>query len=328
MVPEARKGKEKSVQSFSHRLRDGLRQYVVLRFHEPLPAKHKTVVHADPFQLQGWLRHLAQDHFNLQVLRELTYGHVSATAFGTAPMEELVRRAATQLMDGRLRLAEAPVVPLRGLLRTVKKEETFFPPPVEEKLAFSLQVVDDATDEPISGIKLKLKLPGGGTQQASTDGSGTIRVSNVQPGLVEVKSVIEGATLDETLAFLKSGAGTSPPQKGAKKASGRFLARLIKYKVSDSETLESVAEANGLSVDELTQFNWGTTDPKEIQKRLFLDVGCRETDSSGKFILTRRDTPGIIYIARPMELSLMASGPRQILRVAKVPAPPVFRFSA
>src|SRR3712207_7590937 len=59
-----------------------------------------------------------------------------------------------------------------------------------------------------------------------------------------------------------------------------FLARLVKYKVSDGETLESVAEANGISVNELTQFNWGTTDPKEIQKRLFLDVGCRETDSS------------------------------------------------
>ncbi|HEX8698318.1 MAG TPA: LysM domain-containing protein, partial [Myxococcaceae bacterium] len=115
---------------------------------------------------------------------------------------------------------------------------------------------------------------------------------------------------------------------GAKKASGKFLARLIKYKVSDGETLESVADAHGLSADELAQFNWGTTDPKEIQKRLFLDVGCRETDSSGKFILTARDNPGILYIARPMELSLMASGPRQILRVAKVPGPPVFRFSA
>ncbi|HEX8701030.1 MAG TPA: hypothetical protein VF815_19455, partial [Myxococcaceae bacterium] len=164
MVPEARKGKEAAFHSFNHRLRDGLRHYVVLKFHEPVPARHKPVVHVDSHQLQGWLRRLAQDHFNLQTLRELGYGHVSSTAFGTAALEELVRRAATQLLDGRLRLVEAPVVPLRGLLRTVKKEETFFPPPEEEKFSFSLQVVDDVTDEPISGIKLKLKLPGGSTQ--------------------------------------------------------------------------------------------------------------------------------------------------------------------
>jgi len=328
MVPEARKGMAAAVPSFRPRLRDGLRHYVLLRSHEPLPARHKPVVHTDLFRLQQWLRHLAQDQFNVQVLGELTQGHLSPMGFGAAPVEVLVRCAATQLLDGRLRLAEAPVVQLHGLLPTAKKEETFLPPPVEEKFSFSLQIVDDVTDEPISGIKLKLKLPGGGTQQASSDGSGTIRVSNVQRGLVEVKSVIEGAKLDETLAFVKSGAGTTPPQEGRKKASGRFLARLTQYKVSDGETLESVAEAHGLSVNELTQFNWGTTDPKEIQKRLFLDVGCRETDSSGKFILTRRDNPGIIYIARPLELSLMASGPRQVLRVARVPAPPVFRFSA
>ena len=70
MVPEARKGKAAAFHSFSSRLRDGLRHYVVLRFHEPIPAQHKPVVHADLHQLQGWLRRLAQDHFNLHVLRE------------------------------------------------------------------------------------------------------------------------------------------------------------------------------------------------------------------------------------------------------------------
>ncbi|MDY7226723.1 MSCRAMM family protein [Hyalangium rubrum] len=328
MVSEARKVKAAASHSFSYRLRDGFRDYVLLKFHEPIPERHKPVVHTDLSRVQGWLRHLSQDHSNLQVLRELNYGDASSMAFGTASVDELVRRVATQLVEGRLRLAEVPVVSLGRVLGSTKKEETFFPPPVEEKFSFTLQIVDDVTDEPISGIKLKLKLPGGGTQQASSDGSGTVRASNVSPGLIEVKSVIDGATLDETLAFVKSGAGTSLPQEGRKKASGRFLARLVKYKVSDGETLESVAEANGLSVNELTQFNWGTTAPKEIQKRLFLDVGCRETDASGKFVLTRHDNPGILYIARPMELSLAASGPRQVLRVAKVPAPPVFRFSA
>lgn len=332
MASEAPIGNTADFFSFRYRLRQGFRHYVLVKSHEPLPDSYKPVHFAGLGDMEMWLRGVVREHANQHVLRELLYNHGLSRAYGPVSVDELAQRVAAQLWEDRLRLAEAPPTRMRVIVPPHEEEEEApAPAPVEEKYTFSLQVVDDATDQPISGIKLRIKLPTGSSQQSTTDGSGNIRVSNVPEGRIEVVSVIDGATLDETLAFVKSGAGSAPQKQGSasgQKPSGRFLARLIQHKVSDGETLESVAENYGLTKNQLAQFNWGTTDPKEIQKHLFLDVGCTMTDGGGKFVLSRHDDPGLLYIARPVELSLMASGPRQVLRVGKVPAPPAFVFSS
>ena len=330
MVREARQSAVPAFRSGRHRLRDGSRSYALLPLHEPLPEKHELVPRADPVQLEVWLRRLAQDPFNQQVLRELSAGGVRVPAHGLLSANEAVRQVALQLQEGSLRLAEALPLPLPRLPRTLDGEDPMPPPPSEEERhAISLQIVDDVTDEPISGVKLRLKLPNGSTQSSISDGSGTVRVSNVPSGNVEVRSVIDGATLADTLAYLRSGPRSPQPRTGARqKSTGRFLAQLTAHKVSDGETLESVAQFYGMTKNQLTQFNWGTTSPKEIQKRLFLDVGCKRTDGGGQLMLTSDAKPGILFIPKPVVLSLMAPGPSQVLRVGKEPAPPVFRFSA
>lgn len=330
MEREARQSAAPVFRAGRHRLRDGARSYAVVPLHEPLPEKHELVPRADPMQLETWLRRLAQDPLNQQVLRELSGGAFRAPAHGLLAASEAVRQVALQLGEGRLRLAEALPLPLPRLPRTRVGEDPMPPPPSqEERHMISLQIVDDVTDEPISGVKLRIKLPNGSTQPATSDGSGTVRVSNVPSGNVEVRSVIDGATLADTLAYLGAGPRSPQPRTGARqKSQGRLLAQLTAYKVSDGETLESIAQFHGMTKNQLTQFNWGTTAPKEIQKRLFLDVGCKRTDGGGQLLLTSDAKPGILFIPKPVVLSLKAPGPRQVLRVGKEPAPPVFRFSA
>ncbi len=49
-----------------------------------------------------------------------------------------------------------------------------------------------------------------------------------------------------------------------------------KYKVKDGDTLESVASAAGVTVSQLTLYNWGTAKTAEVNRALFEIVGARK----------------------------------------------------
>ncbi|HYO65150.1 MAG TPA: LysM domain-containing protein, partial [Archangium sp.] len=282
-------------------------------------------------QLEGRLRALAQDFFNLQTLREVAHGHGSAE-FGPRSTDQLVRQVASLVSLGSLRLVRVPRAPEptgRYLRHTpeVLTPEDF----VEETQWLRLQVVDDATDDPISGLKLSIGLPDGSQKQATTDSSGRIELSSVPPGYAQVSSKLEGATLKETLVFVKSGilASKQPARRGRKRKTpaGRFLARVVEHRVTEGETLEGIAGQYGLTVDELARFNWDTTDPDEIQRHLYIDVGCTAKDERGRFVFSRDDDPGLLYIPRPLAMSGLAVEQSHILRVSKPSRSAVFLFS-
>ena len=144
------------------------------------------------------------------------------------------------------------------------------PPAVERRDRDQVEEVEEEPDE------------------GEADDEGRISLSDVPKGRVDITSTIDGATLAETLAFAKAGVlktlDSGKKRRRRKAPSGKFLARISEHKVSDGETLESIAETYSLTVDQLTKFNWGTTDPEEIQRHLFIDVGCTTKDDSGKFV--------------------------------------------
>jgi LysM domain-containing protein len=314
-----------------NQLRDGLGEYALLGFHEPLPPGHELVATGGAAQLESRLRSLAQDFFNLQTLREVAHGH-DAAAFGAGSTDQLVRQVASLVLLGSLRLVRVPRAPEPTGRYLRHKPEVLTPEDfVEETQSLRLQIVDDATDDPISGLKLSIGLPDGSRKQATTDSSGRIELSSVPPGYAQVSSTLDGATLKETLAFVKSGILASKQQasRGRKRKtpSGRFLARVVEHQVADGETLESIAEQYGLTVDDLARFNWDTTDPDEIQRHLYIDVGCTAKDESGKFVFSRDDDPGLLYIPRPLEMGGLAVEQSHILRVRKPSRSAAFLFS-
>lgn len=316
-----------------HRLlREGHHEYVLLEFHEQLPEGHELVSWGDAWRAERRLREFAYDHLNLRTLRDLARSHLQAHAFEPASEEQLVRRLATLFVHGHLRLARAPLVMVPGVVPPREEKAAPESTPVEEKQRLMLQIIDDVSEEPFPDLSLRVKLPDGSEKKIKTDASGRIEVPDLLPGRITVSSVLDGATLGQTLVFVKAGVLPSyqqePGRRRRKANSELFLGRVLEHKVSDGDTLESIAKAHELTVDQLTKFNWETTDPEQIQSRLLIDVGCTVRDDSGKFVLTGQDNPGILYIPRPLVMDWMALEQRHLWRVKRASKSRLYLMSA
>src|SRR5690348_16810406 len=69
------------------------------------------------------------------------------------------------------------------------------------------------------------------------------------------------------------------------------------HKVKTDETLDGIAKKQGITWRQLAQFNWGVSEPKQINECLYEFVGCRHKTRDGKnYIFTSRDKPGVIYV--------------------------------
>jgi len=101
------------------------------------------------------------------------------------------------------------------------------------------------------------------------------------------------------------------------------------YKVQDNDTLDSIAKANGLTWQQLAKFNWGTEDEAEVNMKLRDKVGSRKRSSTDdtKFILSKDDDPGLIYIPEtPKAPQTYASNSTTTLSV-KLPTKKTFKTS-
>jgi len=312
-----------------YRLHDGVREYVFLELHEPLPQDHEDVSVGRGWWMELHLRRLARDEHNLRALRELVYAHVLVQPYGLASTENIVRHAATLLVSGVLRLARAPL-PARTVAPSfAERLEEVVPIASEKPRWLKLQVLDDATGAPVSGLKLRIQFSDTSERQATTGSDGLIDQKSVPPGTASVSSVLDGATLADTLTLVKV-EGPPPKEGGATPGEGpkaRFLARLVEHRVRDGETLESVAERYETTVDALAQFNWSTTDEAKVQRHLYLDVGCT-VRKGGKFVFTSRDTPGILFVPQPLSLRRLPVDRHYTLRVKQAHEPRAFLFSA
>ncbi|MBZ4416618.1 LysM domain-containing protein [Myxococcus sp. RHSTA-1-4] len=315
------------------RLREGQREYLLLALHDPLPEGCQALDAGRGWTLEHRLRRLALDESNLRTLSMLVQAHGSLGHHAARTSEDVVRQAATLLSFGVLRLALAPP-PSRYGAPAFPEEAPKQEPPVtpEEDITLRLQVVDDVSDGPISGIKLKLQFSDKSEKEATTDGEGRIDLPKVPKGSVSVLSLIEGATLSNSVALVRTGgpwSGQKPTKAGTKSqaTSQRVLVKVTEHRVIDEETLENVAEMYGLTADALAQFNWGTTDPEQIQRRLEISVGCTRKDEGGKYVFSRDDDPGILYVPRPVALTGLAVDQSHILRVKRARRPRPFSFS-
>src|SRR5579871_6096058 len=72
------------------------------------------------------------------------------------------------------------------------------------------------------------------------------------------------------------------------------------YHVRSGDTLASIAKRNGLTWQDLTNYNFGTDTPTRVNDALEEYVGCTQRTADGNnFIFTDKDDPGIIYIPKP-----------------------------
>ncbi|MCP3142903.1 LysM peptidoglycan-binding domain-containing protein [Pyxidicoccus xibeiensis] len=314
------------------RLRDGHREYLILEAHEPFPEGHEDVSAGRGWWLERHLHQLSRDEGNLRTLRNVLYAHGHLASFGPLSTEQVARQAAALFSLGSLRLARAPLPLSTQAPAFPEALLAVAPPPTQEEPRWlKVQVLDDVSGAPVAGLKLRILLSDDSEKQATTDSDGLIELKGIPPGHATVSSDLEGATLAETLALVKV-EGLPPPrdeeaEAGDAGSKPRFLARLIEHRVRDGETLESVAERYETTVDALGQFNWSTTEPAQIQRHLYLDVGCT-VRKGGKFVFTRRDSPGILFVPQPLSLRRLAVERHHTLRVKQAYEPRGYLFSA
>ena len=77
------------------------------------------------------------------------------------------------------------------------------------------------------------------------------------------------------------------------------MAEVIEHKVKTGESLDSIAKANGMTWQELCDFNWGTHVPKEVNQFLLDYVGVTKRAPDGiNYLFDDSDDPGIVYIPK------------------------------
>jgi hypothetical protein len=74
----------------------------------------------------------------------------------------------------------------------------------------------------------------------------------------------------------------------------------IEHRVREGESLDSIAEKYSLVWQDITQFNFGTDIPSEVNRCLHEYTGCTKRTLDGKnYVFSDDDVPGILYIPKP-----------------------------
>jgi len=153
----------------------------------------------------------ARDPMNMRTLRSVLAEEIGRGRVGRLRDAEVVTQLTTQVARGGLRLvplaASRAVVeppPVDGLARVasgaVKEQEpvvlksTGAPAPAAKSDTgtwFKLEVVDDATGEPVSGVTFTLKLPDGTRREVTTDASGKIELTGLVSGTCDVEQMAD-----------------------------------------------------------------------------------------------------------------------------------------
>lgn len=164
---------------------------------------------------------------------------------------------------------------------------------------FLLQIIDDGTGQPIAQLDVEVTLPSGQKRLIQSDREGFVEVREAGKGSNDVACALEGAVLDRTLAFVGTGArsgagqGNAPPDLPSLPGP-LVVARVQEHKVKAGDTLASLASNIGLDWRELARFNWGVSDPQEI------------------------NDADIVYLPRPWSASGLASGTPHQVRVRRI----------
>ena len=278
-----------------------------------------------------FLRELCRDHRNLHELEKLANGSLlgrSAVTGGEAATVEFVAR---KWACGEYKLYGAHSPGGQGVSeeQPVVEKATPVYNIIREKSFLSVRLVADASDESISGVKLIAEFPNRSKKEATTDRGGRIDIDFDGYGPATLTSSIKGAKLNDTLVYVRTAATPSPNAKdlGDAELNGKAIASIAEYRVRTGDTLDLIAKGYGITKDDLTLFNFGTTDADEVDRRLFFEVGCKRNAATKRVEMSADSKPGIVYIPKPLRLPGMSLNKLHIVRLTKDSKDGAFRFS-
>ncbi len=152
------------------------------------------------------LRRFFGDPLAVVALRGVTARRVGPSTVSTWTDEEVLEHLVGQLVAGSLELVRtarpmpsfppATSAPLpeeveSGASRRRQVERSRRSAPAAESVEHSIafQVIDDDTEEPLSGVSLRLKLPDGSVATYTTNAQGRVHVADLDPGACDLEAV-------------------------------------------------------------------------------------------------------------------------------------------
>lgn len=268
------------------------------------------------------------------------------SGFGASAQSRLARLA-WLLATERVRVTSRPYENVTGAFLLKTQADGAAPPaapaaasfPVEpasetgqtEKTWIEFRVVEDAGGTPVGGLRLEAKGPDGKIVSVTTDPDGRARLENIEAGPFALAGSKVPASLAATWALVGEGeapvnagtiaAGPDAPLFPPVTSTPAGLAEIVAHRVTPSDSLASLARSVDISWQDLTRFNWGTSEPDRINEALRLKVGSHTPTADGRNLsFSDTDHPGLVFLPRGFRKEGLATETVHTFRVIRPPA--------
>ncbi len=161
----------------------------------------------DEFYAFSFLSELADDSFNLSLLRQIAEENALVMALTRMSDARFLKYLASELVSGRIAIGHDDVRERdrRGAAKppTSPAEETRdeddegdeaeaeAAPETDELTWIKFQILDHETGAPVRGVTLQVKLPNGKPKSGRTDGLGIIEFTDIPSGTCNIERMID-----------------------------------------------------------------------------------------------------------------------------------------
>jgi hypothetical protein len=248
--------------------------------------------------------------------------------------DEAVRRGALMLVRGHLVVLRRTRYTARAAApQPLSEARPELPEPARDKLeSLRLVAVLDASWQPIAGITLEITAPDGVPTARTTGRDGAAELGRLPPGTCRATGEFDGATLATCFEVVGVDPGLPPAARDDGEdpralAERKYALALRRHRVAAGETLTSVAEDYGTTWQKLARFNFGTTDPRAVNRALRNQVGCRRRSGDGaNYVFTDDDDPGLLFIPEAWEHTGLRTDNTYTVRLQVPRITPIRRF--